>query len=122
LLPQLAAPASRQVSVGSTIPSGTFVQTPIDVGSAHDLQALAQAVAQQTPCAQLADAHSRLSAQKAPFGLRPHEWSWHTLPATQFASLVQAVKQRAPLHANGAHALASGATHLPVSLHVAGGV
>jgi hypothetical protein len=95
---------------------------PIDVGSAHDLQALAQPVAQHTPCAQLPDAHSFLSAQNAPLGLRPHELSVHTLPGTHCASLVHAVKQRAPLQANGAQADASGATHLPVWLQVAGGV
>jgi hypothetical protein len=99
-----------------------FVQMPIDVGNAHDLQALAQPVAQQTPWAQLPDVHSRLSAQKEPFSLRPHELSLHTLPGTQFASVVQATKQRAPLQANGAQALASGATQLPVALQVAGGV
>jgi hypothetical protein len=95
---------------------------PIDDGNAHDLHALAQPVAQQTPCAQLADAHSRLSAQKAPLGLRPHELSVHTWPETQLASAVHATKQRVPLQANGAQALASGATHLPVALHAAGGV
>ena len=108
--------------MGSGCPSGTSLQMPIDDGSAHDLHELAQPVAQQTPCAQLPDAHSRLSAQKAPFGLRPQELSLHTCPAAQLLSAVHATKQRAPLHANGAHALASGATHRPVALHAAGGV
>ena len=95
---------------------------PIDDGSAHDLHELAQPVAQQTPCAQLPDAHSRLSAQKAPFGLRPQEFSLHTCPAAQLLSAVHATKQRVPLQANGAQALASGATHLPVALQAEGGV
>ena len=72
--------------MGSGCPSGTLVQMPIDAGSAHDLHALAQAVAQQTPCAQLPDSHSRLSAQKAPFSLSPHELSVHTFRRTQLAS------------------------------------
>jgi hypothetical protein len=97
-------------------------QRPIDVGSAHDLHALAQPVAQQTPCAQLPDEHSRGSAQNAPFGLRPHELSTHTRPLTHCASVVQAVKQRVPLQANGAQVVASGATQRPLSLQVAGGV
>jgi hypothetical protein len=122
LFPQLAAPLSRQVPVGSGCPSGTLVQMPIDVGSAHDLHALAQPVAQQTPWAQLPEAHSRLSAQKEPFSLRPQELLLHTLPATQFASVVHATKQRAPLQANGAQAAASGATQRPVALQVDGGV
>lgn len=95
---------------------------PIDDGSAHDLHALAQPVAQQTPWAQLPEAHSRLSAQNAPFTLRPHELSAQTLPETHCTSVVHAVKQRAPLQANGAQALASGATQWPVPLQVAGGV
>ena len=108
--------------MGSGCPFGTLVQMPIDGVSAHDLHALAQPVAQQTPCAQLPDAHSRLSAQKAPFGFRPQEFPLHTFPATQLASTVHDAKQRAPLQTNGAQALALGATHLPVALHAAGGV
>ena len=72
----------------------------MDAGSAQDLQALAQGEAQQTPWAQLPEAHSFLSAQKAPSGLRPQELFWQTLPGTQLSSAVQATKQRAPLHKN----------------------
>ena len=108
--------------MGSGCPSGTLVQMPIDDVSAHDLHALAQPVAQQTPCAQLLDSHSRLSAQKAPFGLRPQELSRHSFPVTQLASTVHDAKHRAPLQTNGAQVLASGATHRPVALHAAGGV
>jgi hypothetical protein len=99
-----------------------LAQTPIDVGSAHDLHIPAQALAQHTPCAQFPDAHSFLSEQKAPFSFRPQELLAQTLPATQFASVVHAMKQRVPLHANGAQGVESGATQLPVSLQVAGGV
>jgi hypothetical protein len=42
---------SVQAPVGSGCPSGTLLQMPIDASSAHDLQALPHAVAQQTPCA-----------------------------------------------------------------------
>ena len=122
MLPQLAAPLSRQVPVGSGWLSGTFVQMPIDAGSAHDLHALAQSVPQQTPWAQLPDMHSRLSAQNEPFTLRPQELSVHAFPDRHCASVVHAVKQRAPLHANGAQARASGATHWPVALQADGGV
>jgi hypothetical protein len=122
LLPQLAAPLSRHVPVGSGWPSGTLVQMPIDVGCAHDLHALAQPVAQQTPCAQLPDEHSRLSAQNAPFSLSPQELSEHALPGRHCTSVAHAVKQRAPLQANGAQARASGAVHWPVALQVEGGV
>jgi hypothetical protein len=95
---------------------------PIDGVSAHDLHALAQPLAQQTPWAQLPDSHSRLSAQKAPFGLRPQELSRHSFPATQLASAVHDEKQRAPLQTNGAQAVALGVTHLPVAPHAEGAV
>jgi len=45
-----------------------------------------------------------------------------TLPAVQLPSTVQAVKQRAPLQANGAQAIASGAAQLPLASQVAVGV
>ena len=90
--------------------------------SAHDLQALAQAVAQQTPCAQLLEMHSAPAEQKAPFGFFPHELLTHTLPGEQLASAVQLPKHLLPLQAKGAQAIASGATQLPVALQVASGV
>jgi hypothetical protein len=88
-----------QVWDGSGLFAGTLLQAPIEPVSAHDLQALAQAVAQQTPCAQLPDAHSARSEQKAPFGFRPHELPVQTLPGEQFASAVQLPKHLVPLHA-----------------------
>ena len=108
--------------MGSGCPSGTWVQLPLDGVSAHAWQALAQPLEQQTPWAQLPDSHSRLSAQKAPFGLRPQELSRHSFPATQLASTVHDAKQRVPLQTNGAQAVALGVTHLPVAPHAAGGV
>jgi len=73
------------------------VQVPIDPESAHDRHALAQAVAQQTPCAQLFDVHSPAFEQKAPFGFLPHELPTQTLPVEQFASTVHAPKHWLPL-------------------------
>ena len=58
-------------------------------------------VAQQTPCAQLFDAHSAPLEQNAPFGFLPHELPTQTLPAEQFASAVQAPKHWLPLQVNG---------------------
>jgi hypothetical protein len=122
LVPQVAAPASRHVPAGSGPPSATSVQSPIVVGSAHDLQTLLHGVAQQTPCAQLADEHSLRSPQNAPFGLRPHEFALQTFPDEQLSSIVQAPKQRVPLHANGAQGTASGATQAPLAVQTEAGV
>jgi hypothetical protein len=90
---------STQVWEGSGLLVGTLVQAPIDPDSAHDLQALAQAVAQQTPCAQLSDAHSVLSEQNAPFGFLPQELPTHTLPGAQLTSTAQLPKHLLPLQA-----------------------
>jgi hypothetical protein len=113
---------STQVWDGSGLSAGTLVQTPSVPDSAHDLHALAQVVAQQTPWAQLPDPHSVPAEQKAPGGLSPHEFPTHTLPGAQLPSTVQPPKHRGPLHANGTHEIASGATQLPVALHVDSGV
>jgi hypothetical protein len=121
-VPQLGAPWSMHVLAGSGAPAGTLVQIPIELDSAHDLQAPAHAVAQHTPWAQLPEAHSVPFEQKAPFVFLPHELPLQTLPGVQLASTVHAAKHFEPLQANGAQASASGATHAPASLQVEGGV
>lgn len=122
LVPQLAAPWSTQVLWGSVDPVGTFVQAPAVPGSAHDLQALLQVVAQQTPWKHWFDAHSVASEHSAPLIFLPHELPLQTLGATQLAAVVQASKQRWPLQANGAHGREFGAMHWPVAVHCEGGV
>jgi hypothetical protein len=121
LVPQVPT-LSTQVIAGSGLLAGTFVQEPIAPDSAHDLHAPAHAVAQQTPCAHVFDRHSVPSEQNAPFGFLPHEFPTQTLPVEQFASAVQLPKHLLPLHANGTHEIASGATQLPVALHADSGV
>jgi len=86
-----------QVWAGSGLFTGTLVQVPIEPDSAHDRHALAQAVEQQTPCAQFPDVHSARSEQNAPGGFRPHELPTQTLPVEQFASTVHAPKHWLPL-------------------------
>ena len=97
LVSQLEASRSTQACAGSGAPVGTFVQIPIDPDRAQDRHALAQAVAQQTPCAQLLEVHSPPFEQKAPFGFLPHELPTQTLPVEQFASTVHAPKHWLPL-------------------------
>jgi hypothetical protein len=113
---------SLQIWAGSGLFAPTFVHAPIVPESAHDRQALVQAVAQQTPWAQLLDMHSGPAEQKAPFGFRPQELPVQTLPGEQFASTAQLPKHLVPLHACGTHEIASGATQVPVALQVASGV
>ncbi|HET6197645.1 MAG TPA: hypothetical protein VFE12_17920 [Acetobacteraceae bacterium] len=98
------------------------MQAPIVPDSAHDLHADAQAVAQQTPCAQLPDAHSVRSEQKAPFGFGPHEFPTQKLPAEQLASAAQLPKHLLPLQAYGTHDSELGGTQAPVVLQVDSGV
>jgi hypothetical protein len=54
VLPQLAAPWLVQTPAGSAAPFGTAEQVPTPPARAHDIQVPVQAVAQQTPCAQIA--------------------------------------------------------------------
>jgi len=121
LVPQVPG-LSMQVWDGSGLFVGTFVQAPIVPDRAHDRHALAHAVAQQTPWAQLPDMHSAPAEQKAPFGFRPQELPVQTLPGEQFASIAQLPKHLLPLHAYGTHESASGATQAPVALQAASGV
>lgn len=96
-VPQLAPPLSTQAAAGSGAPVATAVQVPAVPVSAHETQEPVQAVAQQTPCAQLPDRHSPLVEQAAPVGLRPHEALVQTFPVEQLASVLQLEKQRVPL-------------------------
>jgi hypothetical protein len=110
-VPQLAAPWSTHIALGSTAPVGTFVHVPSVPGRPHDLHAAAQAVAQQKPCAHTFDAHSVLAEQGRPGIFLPHELPLHTLGATQLALVVQAEKHFVPLHAKGRQAIELGAVH-----------
>ncbi len=90
--------------------------------SAHDLQGPLQAVAQQTPWAHTAEAHSAAAEQKAPMGFFPHELAVQTFPAVQFVSAVHWEKHRLPLQAKGTQVTASGATQCPVASQADSGV
>jgi hypothetical protein len=122
LLPQEAVPWSVHRPAGSGRPVGTAVHRPMLPVIAQEKQESAQAVAQQTPCAQWPNWHSLSAEQNAPLGLRPHDPCVQTLPVEQAVPLPQAVKQRDPLQTYGAHVIASGARHLPVASQVETGV
>ena len=97
LVPQLAAPWSLQPPAGSGVPVGTSVQRPSEPVSAQERHDPVQAVAQQIPCAQVADEHSALVAQEAPFGLRPHELAVQAFPVEHSALVAQEAKHLDPL-------------------------
>jgi len=110
-VPHEAPPWSTHSDFGSTVPVGTFVHVPSDVGRLHDLHEAAHVVTQHTPCAQTFDAHSVPAEQLAPGPLRPHELTLQTFGEMQFVFTVQDEKHFEPLHANGAHGSDDGATH-----------
>ncbi|HEX4405222.1 MAG TPA: hypothetical protein VH560_10370, partial [Polyangia bacterium] len=72
-VPQVAAAVAVHVPDGSDAPVATLPQMPMAPASAHERHASAQAVAQQTPCAQKPEPHSDMSEQKAPLPFLPHE-------------------------------------------------
>jgi hypothetical protein len=119
---QLPAPWSLQPPAGSGIPVGTSVQTPSEPESAQERHDPVQAVAQQIPCAQVFETHSALVEHEAPLGLRPHELPAQAFPVEHSALVAQAEKHFAPLQANGAQAMASGAAQLPLASQLAAGV
>jgi hypothetical protein len=99
-----------------------LVQVPCALLSAHDLHGPAQAVLQQTPCAQKPDKHSMPLLHEAPGIFLPHEFSLQALGGTQFPSCVQTSKHLLPLQANGAHERDMGAAQLPLLSQVEPGV
>jgi hypothetical protein len=122
LVPQVSGACAAQTSAGSGESFATFAHTPIDPASAQDLHDVLHAVVQHTPCAQMPEPHSEPSEQKAPIGFTPHVRLVQKVPASQFASAVQASKQRLPLQAKGEQAIEGGAEHRPVASQVASGV
>ena len=122
LVPQLAAPWSLQLPAGSGSPVGTAVQRPSEPASAHERHDPVQAVAQQIPCAQVAETHSALSEQEAPLGLRPHELVVQAFPVEHSALVAQEAKHFDPLQVYGAHVIASGAAQLPLASQLAAGL
>ena len=98
------------------------MQVPCELVSAQDLHGPAQAVPQQTPCAQKFDRHSMLLLQEAPGIFLPHELPLQTLGGTQFPSCVQASKHLLPLQAKGAHERDMGAAQVPLLSQVEPGV
>jgi len=82
---------------GSRASFATFVHVPSAPVSAQEVHAPAQAVSQQTPCAQKLDWHSLAFEQEAPRIFLPHELPLHTLGATQLLAVAQALKHELPL-------------------------
>ena len=122
LVPQLAAPWSLQPPAGSGVPVGTSVQRPSDPATAHERHDPVQAVAQQIPCAQVAERHSALVEQEAPLGLRPQELAVQMFPVEHSAPVAQEAKHFDPLQVYGAQVMASGAVQLPLASQLAAGV
>jgi hypothetical protein len=95
-VPQLMLPLSEQ-SVAGSGPEATAVHCPIEPVIAQEWHAPLQAVAQQTPCAQICEAHSEPAEQNAPSGFGPHDVPVQTLVPEQALLSVQLAKQRLPL-------------------------
>ena len=82
-----------------------------------------QAVVQQTPCAQIVDAHSLPVAHAAPGGFGPQLPFTHAAPATQSADVAQVARHLpSPPHVYGAHELLVAAPHSPSPSHSAANV
>jgi len=101
---------------GSAVPAATFEQTPA-WAAMHDLQAVLQAVSQQTPCAQNVLRHSSPAEQDAPFSFFPHMFMLQELGDTHWLVAVHEVKQRVPLQMYGLHGSSRGDSHWPAALH-----
>jgi len=113
---QLFIPRSLHWFSGSE-PLGTLVQAPTVPASAHDWQVPLQAPSQQTPCAQKPDKHSPPAPQATPGPFLAQLPPMQVKGATQWASVVQVVRQAVPVHAYGSHIDVVAAWQVPVPLH-----
>ena len=124
-LPHVVGPASVHWVAGvGSCPAGTLAQVPALPVSAHDRHVPVQAVAQQTPCAQIPELHSGPVVQTAPFGFFPQLIIAQLFGVTQSALVVHVVRH-APLlpHWNGSQPDdAAAARHKPLPSHVRDGV
>ena len=84
-------------------PAGTGVQVPTLLVSAHDMQVPAQALLQQTPCAQKFEAQAEPVVQGAPGGSLPQLLLVQEFGETQSALVEQVVLQAVVPHWNGSH-------------------
>jgi hypothetical protein len=91
--------------------------------SPQDMQVPLQAVAQQTPCAQMLLEHSAPLAHAAPFDLSPQEPALlQVANGAQSALVAQVPLQALAPQANGKHELAAGVTQVPAPSQVDPGV
>jgi hypothetical protein len=121
-LPQVIAPSSAHWFSGS-VPLAASMHCPSLPAIAHDLQVPAQAVVQQTPCAQIADAHSVPAVHEAPGGFGPQLPFTQAAPATQSAAVAQVERHLpSPPHRYWPHELPVAAPHSPAPSHSAANV
>jgi hypothetical protein len=91
-LPQPAAPWSLHWPSGSC-PSGTFRQVPAEPARLHAWHVPVHAALQQTPCAQIPEAHSPPPAHAVPLGFGPQLPLVQTLGDTQSPAPEQLARQ-----------------------------
>jgi hypothetical protein len=108
--------------VGSEPPAATGEQVPGLLVSAQDMHLPVQAVAQQTPWAQVALRQSAPLEQTAPFGLRPQEPPLQVEGAAQSASVVQLDLQALTPQVNGKQEVGMGVVQVPLPSQVAAAV
>jgi len=113
---QADAPRSAHWFRGSA-PLATLVQAPTVPVSAHDWHVPPQAELQQTPCAQKPEAHSPPAPQATPLLFLAQLPPMHVNGDTQSASIVQVVRQAAPLQAYGLHMDVVAVWQVPLPLH-----
>jgi hypothetical protein len=91
------------------------MQVPALPAIAHDLQVPVQAVAQQTPCAQIPELQSPSAPQVAPIGFLPQLPATQKLPVVQSLSLAHVVLHcPADPHMNGMQDWLAGAAQAPL--------
>src|SRR5262245_58665643 len=112
-----------QTAAGSTPPAATGWQVPCRPATAHELQEVQLAAAQQNPSVQLPLKHSVAAVQAAPFALRSVQtFDMHLKPPAQSPSPPHVVRQAAAgPQAKGAQVMGA-CTQAPAPLQLPIGV
>lgn len=114
-LPQVSAPLTPHLPLGSFWPAATGKQVPGFALNVQDTHGPSHTLSQQTFLAEQTNPalHSLDCPHDAPFGLSPHDPLRQTAPSAQSPSAAQADRQALVPHRNGKHEVVVGVLQLP---------
>jgi hypothetical protein len=122
LAPQLAAPSSLQIPLGSVVPAGAGEHLPRALGREQVWQLPAQSLLQQTPSTHFPDWHCSPALQSWPSPRKPQLPPLQVTPAAHWVSATQLVMQAPPSQVDGLHEIGAPSRQVPSPSQVPAGM